>query len=101
MSVPGPAETMGARAEYALRALDALGIGEPGPPSRRADPEHGRLLLRALRSGTAPAAERTQELTYLQLQVIDDIPQAPCQRRVLERATTCASSATRRSAPSF
>ena len=38
-------------------------------------------LFRGLRGGTAPAAERTQELTYLQLQAIDDIPQAPCQRR--------------------
>ena len=45
------------------------------------DPDHGRRLLPALRGGTAPAAERTQELTYLQLQAIDDIPQAPCQRR--------------------
>jgi FAD/FMN-containing dehydrogenase len=40
-----------------------------------------RRLLPALRGGTAPAAERTQELTYLQLQAIDGIPQAPCQRR--------------------
>ena len=45
------------------------------------DPDHRRRLLRALRGGTAPAAERTQELTCPQLQAIDDIPQAPCQRR--------------------
>jgi hypothetical protein len=45
------------------------------------DLDHGRRLLPALRGGTAPAAERTQELTYLQLQAIDGIPQAPCQRR--------------------
>lgn len=31
--------------------------------------------------GAKPNWVRTQELTYLQLQAIDDIPQAPCQRR--------------------
>lgn len=45
------------------------------------DPDDGRRLLPALRGGTPPVAEQTQELTYLQLQSIDDDSQAPGQRR--------------------
>ena len=45
------------------------------------DPDDGRRLLPELRSGTSPVAEQTQELTYLQLQSIDDTAQAPHQRR--------------------
>jgi hypothetical protein len=48
------------------------------------DPDEGRRLLPALRGGTAPVAEQTQELTYLtylQMQSIDDHSQAPGQRR--------------------
>ena len=41
------------------------------------DPDDGRRLLPALRGGTSPAVELTQELTYLQLQSIDDTSQAP------------------------
>ena len=44
-------------------------------------PDDGRRLLPALRGGTSPVAERTQELTYLQLQSIDDASQAPHKRR--------------------
>jgi FAD/FMN-containing dehydrogenase len=36
------------------------------------DPEEGRGLLAALRDGAPPVAERVQELTYLELQRIDD-----------------------------
>ena len=45
------------------------------------DPDDGRRLLPALRGGTPPVAEQTQELTYLQLQSMDDSSQAPGQRR--------------------
>ena len=45
------------------------------------DPDDGRKLLPPLRGGTRPVAERTQELTYLQLQSTDDASQAPGQRR--------------------
>ncbi len=45
------------------------------------DPDDGLRLLPAFRGGTPPAAERTEELTYLQLQAIDDISQVPHQRR--------------------
>ena len=36
------------------------------------DPDRGRKLLAALRDGTPPVAERVQELTYLELQTMDD-----------------------------
>jgi FAD/FMN-containing dehydrogenase len=36
------------------------------------DPDQGRRLLPALRQGAAPLAERVQELSYLELQRIDD-----------------------------
>jgi FAD/FMN-containing dehydrogenase len=36
------------------------------------DPDQGRRLLPALRAGAAPLAERIQELSYLELQRIDD-----------------------------
>ena len=45
------------------------------------DPADGRRLLPALRGGTQPVAEQSQELTYLQLQSIDDTAQAAGQRR--------------------
>ena len=45
------------------------------------DPDDGLRLLPAFRGGTPPTAERTEELTYLQLQAIDDISQVPHQRR--------------------
>jgi hypothetical protein len=45
------------------------------------DPDDGRRLLPALRGGTPPVAEQTEELTYLQLQSIDDAAQAAGQRR--------------------
>lgn len=45
------------------------------------DPDDGRRLLPALRGGTTPVAEQIQALTYLQLQSIDDIAQAPHKRR--------------------
>jgi FAD/FMN-containing dehydrogenase len=45
------------------------------------DPDDGRRLLPALRGGSRPVAEQTEELTYLQLQAIDDTSQAPGQRR--------------------
>jgi len=45
------------------------------------DPDDGRRLLPVLRGGTSPVAEQTQELTYLQLQSIDDTLQAPHKRR--------------------
>jgi len=45
------------------------------------DPDDGRRLLPALRGGTSPVAEQTEELTYLQLQSIDDAAQAAGQRR--------------------
>ena len=42
------------------------------------DPGQGRKLLAALRDGTPPAvAERVQELSYLELQTIDDQAQRP------------------------
>ena len=45
------------------------------------DPDDGRQLLPALRGGTMPVAEQCEALTYLQLQSIDDIAQAPHKRR--------------------
>jgi FAD/FMN-containing dehydrogenase len=36
------------------------------------DPDQGRKLLPALRDGPPPVAERVQELTYLELQTMDD-----------------------------
>jgi FAD/FMN-containing dehydrogenase len=36
------------------------------------DPDQGRRLLPALRAGASPIAERVQELSYLELQRIDD-----------------------------
>jgi FAD/FMN-containing dehydrogenase len=36
------------------------------------DPDQGRELLAALREGTPPVAERVQELSYLELQTMDD-----------------------------
>jgi FAD/FMN-containing dehydrogenase len=41
------------------------------------DPDQGRELLPALRGGTSPVAERVQELSYLELQTIDDDRQRP------------------------
>jgi FAD/FMN-containing dehydrogenase len=41
------------------------------------DPDQGRELLPALRDGTSPVAERVQELSYLELQTIDDDRQRP------------------------
>jgi FAD/FMN-containing dehydrogenase len=41
------------------------------------DPDQGRALLAALREGTPPLAERVQELSYLQLQTMDDQRQRP------------------------
>jgi FAD/FMN-containing dehydrogenase len=41
------------------------------------DPDQGRKLLPALRDGTPPVAERVQELTYLDLQRIEDEQQRP------------------------
>lgn len=61
------------RAAGPAPGLRGLRVGRrPGPRAPAAP---------TLRGGTTPAAERTQELTYLQLQAIDDIPQAPRQRR--------------------
>jgi FAD/FMN-containing dehydrogenase len=46
------------------------------------DPDQGRKLLPALRDGTPPLAERVQELSYLELQTMDDQRQRPgLQRR--------------------
>src|SRR5215216_98545 len=45
------------------------------------DPDQGRKLLPALRDGTPTAAERVQELTYLELQTVDDERQRPGQLR--------------------
>jgi FAD/FMN-containing dehydrogenase len=36
------------------------------------DPDQGRRLLPALRAGATPTAERVQELSYLELQTMDD-----------------------------
>jgi hypothetical protein len=36
------------------------------------DPDQGRGLLAALRNGASPLAERVQELSYLELQRMDD-----------------------------
>ena len=36
------------------------------------EPDQGRELLRALRGLAPPLAERVEELTYLELQTIDD-----------------------------
>jgi FAD/FMN-containing dehydrogenase len=41
------------------------------------DPDQGRELLPAFRGGTPPLAERVQELTYLELQSMDDQRQRP------------------------
>jgi FAD/FMN-containing dehydrogenase len=41
------------------------------------DPDQGREVLPALRDGTSPVAERVQELSYLELQTIDDDRQRP------------------------
>src|SRR5215218_1550643 len=41
------------------------------------DPVKGRELLAALRDGTPPVAERVQELSYLELQSMDDERQRP------------------------
>ena len=41
------------------------------------DPDQGRELLPALRDGMPPLAERVQELSYLELQTIDDQRQRP------------------------
>jgi hypothetical protein len=42
------------------------------------DPDQGRQLLPALRDGTSPpVAERVQELTYLELQTMDDEAHRP------------------------
>jgi len=41
------------------------------------DPDQGRKLLPALREGTSATAERVQELSYLELQTIDDEQQRP------------------------
>ena len=41
------------------------------------DPDRGRELLSALRDGTPPKAERVQELSYLELQTMDDEGQRP------------------------
>ena len=45
------------------------------------DPGEGSALLGALRGDTQPVAEQAEALTYLELQSIDDTPQAPGQRR--------------------
>jgi FAD/FMN-containing dehydrogenase len=45
------------------------------------DPDQGRGLLPALREGTSPLAERVQELSYLELQRIDDEQQRHRLRR--------------------
>jgi FAD/FMN-containing dehydrogenase len=41
------------------------------------DPDQGRELLPALRNGSPPVAERVQELSYLELQSMDDERQRP------------------------
>jgi FAD/FMN-containing dehydrogenase len=41
------------------------------------DPDQGRELLSVLRDGTSPVAERVQELSYLELQTMDDERQRP------------------------
>jgi Berberine and berberine like len=41
------------------------------------DPDEGRRLLPALRDGTPRVAERVQELSYLELQTVDDERQRP------------------------
>jgi FAD/FMN-containing dehydrogenase len=41
------------------------------------DPDQGRGLLAALREGTSAVAERVQELSYLELQTMDDQRQRP------------------------
>jgi hypothetical protein len=41
------------------------------------DPDEGRRLLPALRDGTPRVAERVQELSYLELQTMDDERQRP------------------------
>ena len=41
------------------------------------DPDRGRALLPALRDGTPAKAERVQELSYLELQTMDDEGQRP------------------------
>jgi hypothetical protein len=41
------------------------------------DPDQGRELLPALRDGSPPVAERVQELSYLELQSMDDERQRP------------------------
>jgi FAD/FMN-containing dehydrogenase len=41
------------------------------------DPDQGRRLLPALRDGTPPLAERVQQLSYLELQTMDDERQRP------------------------
>jgi FAD/FMN-containing dehydrogenase len=41
------------------------------------NPDHGRRLLPALRDGTPPLAERVQQLSYLELQTMDDERQRP------------------------
>ena len=41
------------------------------------DPDQGRRLLPALRDGTPPLAERVQQLSYLELQAMDDERQRP------------------------
>jgi FAD/FMN-containing dehydrogenase len=45
------------------------------------EPDQGRELLRALRSLAPPLAERVEELTYLELQTIDDAKQREPLRR--------------------
>src|SRR4029453_16545259 len=40
-------------------------------------PDQGRKLLAALRDGTSPVAERVQQLSYLELQTMDDQAHRP------------------------
>jgi hypothetical protein len=66
------------------------------------DPDQGRRLLPALRAGATPTAERVQQLSYLELQTMDDQVLATGCCADTGRATTCASSPTtgsRRSCP--
>ena len=66
------------------------------------DPDQGQRLLAALRDGTPPVvAERVQELSYLELQTMDDQTHRHGCCGATARATSCASSTTRRSRPSW
>ena len=62
-------------AEHQGQPLTSVGLAWVG------DPDRGRQLLPALRDAARPVAERVEELTYLELQAMDDERQRHRMRR--------------------